>query len=319
MTLKLKETRAISGLTDVLYDFLPGSGNSGWKGHVNFGTVASKVGLGSFWQGGSKKPAISALLSQTLEHKRSAFENLIMEIVRCGIAYREKQGHPITMEEIDALNGHIYEIGFKFPELWSQDFRNSLKQTTTERAKQHVRQADAEQQELLLQAKRSEDLRQLTEHLLQLSTEADRIKAGIALERLLTRLFHLYELIPRPGFRVIGEQIDGSFSLDGEIYLVESKWEKNALPEKDLLVFRGKIEGKSTFTRGVFIAMNGVTDVARDAITRGKSPSFFVMDGHDLMMILREAISLTDFLRKRIRLLGEEGRVSVPFSEIQER
>ncbi|MHB1563290.1 MAG: hypothetical protein ACYCXP_04240 [Leptospirillum sp.] len=41
------------------------------------------------------------------------------------------------------------------------------------------------------------------------------------------------------------------------------------------------------------------------------------MDGYDLMMILSEAISLTDFLRKRIRLLGEEGRVSVPFFDIQ--
>jgi len=316
MTLKLRETRAITGLADVLYNFLPGSGNSVWKGHVNFSTVASKVGLGSFWQGGSKEPAINALLSQTLEHKRSAFESLIMEIVRCGIVYREKQGNPITTEEIDVLNGHICEIGFKFPELWSQDFRNSLRQTTTERAQQHVRQAAAEQQELSLQAKRSKDLRQLTEHFLQLSTEVDRNKAGITLEGLLNRLFHLYALIPRPGFRVTGEQIDGSFSLDGEIYLVESKWEKNALPEKDLLIFRGKIEGKSTFTRGVFIAMNGVTDVARDAITRGKSPSFFVMDGHDLMMILSEAISLTAFLQKRIRLLGEEGRVFVPFSEI---
>lgn len=316
MALKLKDARAISGLVDVLYDFLPGSGNPRWKGHVNFSTVAAKVGLGNFWQGGSKKPAINALLSQTLEHKRSAFESLIMEIVRCGLAYRERQGNPITTEEIDALNGHICEIGFKFPELWGQDFRNSLKQTTTERAQQHVRQADAEQQVLSLQAKRSKDLRQLNEHFLQLSKEADRNKAGIALEGLLNRLFHLYELIPRPGFRVTGEQIDGSFSLDGEIYLVESKWEKNALPEEDLLVFRGKIESKSTFTRGVFIAINGVTDVARDAITRGKSPSFFVMNGHDLMMILSEAISLTDFLRKRIRLLGEEGQVSVPFSEI---
>jgi len=52
------------------------------------------------------------------------------------------------------------------------------------------------------------------------------------------------------------------------------------------------------------------------AITRGKAPSFFVMNGHDLMMILSEAISLTDFLRKRVRLLAEEGRVCVPFSEL---
>ena len=79
MALTFKETRAISGLVEVVYDFLPGSGHSAWKGHVNFGTVASRVGLGSYWQGGSKKPAINALFSQRLEHKRSSFEGLILE------------------------------------------------------------------------------------------------------------------------------------------------------------------------------------------------------------------------------------------------
>jgi hypothetical protein len=41
-----------------------------------------------------------------------------------------------------------------------------------------------------------------------------------------------------------------------------------------------------------------------------------MMNGYDLMMILCETMTLTDFLRRRIRLLGEEGRVFVPFSEI---
>ena len=103
---------------------------------------------------------------------------------------------------------------------------------------------------------------------------------------------------------------------DGHVYLMESKWEKSPLPEADLLVFRGKIEGKSTFTRGVLIALNDVNAQARYAITQGKAPSFFVMNGHDLMMILSEAISLTEFLRKRVRLLAEEGRTFVPFSEL---
>ena len=115
----------------------------------------------------------------------------------------------------------------------------------------------------------------------------------------------------------MGEQIDGSFELEGQIYLLEAKWEKHPLPEADLLIFRGKIEGKSTFTRGVFIALNDVSPPARDAITRGKAPSFFVMNGHDLTMILSEAMSLTDFLRKRVRLLAEEGCVCVPFSELK--
>jgi len=163
---------------------------------------------------------------------------------------------------------------------------------------------------------RSQALRQLKEDFFQLAADRDRNRAGLALEKLLNRLFEIFELRPRQPFRVVGEQIDGSFELEGQVYLLESKWENDPLPEADLLVFRGKIEGKSTFTRGVFIALNDISIPARDAITRGKAPSFFVMNGHDLMMILSEAISLTEFLRKRVRLLAEEGCVCFPFSKL---
>lgn len=316
MALSLKETRAISGLADTLYEFLPGSGHSVWKGHVNFATVAAKVGVGQFWPGGSKKPAITALLSQTLEHKRSLFQNLMLEIVRCGIGYRQKQNQPITRAEIEIVNGHILELGFKFPDLWDPEFLRSLDQTPTERAREHFAQADVQQKQQTSQQRRSQELEKLKEWFFQLAAEIDRNKAGLALEKLLNRLFELFELQPRQPFRVTGEQVDGSFELDGETYLLESKWEKHALPEADLLVFRGKIEGKSTFTRGVFIALNDISLEARDSITRGKAPSFFVMNGYDLMMILSESISLTDFLRRRRRLLAEEGRVCVPFPEV---
>jgi hypothetical protein len=179
----------------------------------------------------------------------------------------------------------------------------------TQTGSQHPEQSAQQQQ-------RSQALRQLKEDFFQLATEDDRNRAGLALEKLLNRLFEIFKLQPRQPFRVVGEQIDGSFELEGQIYLLESKWEKHALPEADLLVFRGKIEGKSTFTRGVFIALHDISSSARDAITRGKAPSFFVMNGHDLVMILSEAISLTDFLRRRVRLLAEEGCVCVPFSRL---
>jgi hypothetical protein len=35
--------------------------------------VAKDVGLGDFWPGGSKQPAINALLQNTLEYKREKF------------------------------------------------------------------------------------------------------------------------------------------------------------------------------------------------------------------------------------------------------
>ena len=153
------------------------------------------------------------------------------------------------------------------------------------------------------QRQRSQALEQLKKEFSGLAIERDRNNAGLALEQLLNRLFEIFQLRPRQPFRVVGEQIDGSFELDGQVYLLESKWEKNPLPEADLLIFRGKIEGKSTFTRGVFIALNDISISARDAITRGKAPSFFIMNGHDLMMILCESMNLSDFLRKRVRLL----------------
>jgi len=317
MSLSLKETRAITGMTDVLYDFLPGTGHSVWKGHVNFATVAAQVGVGDYWHGGSKKPAINTLLSQTLQHKRGLFEQLMVEIVRASIAYREKQNQPITATEIDDLNGHILEVGFKFPELWDKGFRNSLQQTNKERARQHVADENSRDKQQSKEQLRSLELAKFKEWFFSLASDADRNRAGLALEKLLNQLFFLFDLEPREPFRVVGEQIDGSFVLDNEVYLLECKWEKEPLPEAPLLVFRGKIEGKSTFTRGVFIALNDISAPARDAITRGKAPSFFIMNGHDLLMILSEAMDLRTFLRKRVRLLAEEGRLCVPFHSLQ--
>lgn len=91
---------------------------------------------------------------------------------------------------------------------------------------------------------------------------------------------------------------------------------KGSLSEEALLYFRGQIEGKSSITRGVFISVNGFSQPAKDAISRGKQPLFFAMDGHDLMMILSGQLALSEFLRQRRRLLGEEGLMFVPFGEL---
>lgn len=67
MKLTLKESRAVVDLAEVLYGFLPGYGNPAWKGHVSFKTVAQSVGVGRFWQPGTKLPMIAVLLTRTLE------------------------------------------------------------------------------------------------------------------------------------------------------------------------------------------------------------------------------------------------------------
>ena len=317
MALPLKESRAIADMADLLYDFLPGSGNPGWKGHVSFKTVAEKVGVGEFWQPGSKLPMITALLQRTLEHRRGQFERLILEIVRAGLTYRHKKGKPIRPNEIEKLNGYLLDVGFKFPDLWDQDFIASLRLDGAERAKKRVDEIIArEQQKVAEESRRSADLRELKEQFFRLHNEVSPQAAGLLFEKILNRMFALHGLAPREPFRVVGEQIDGSFDLDYETYLVEAKWERRPVSEAPLLVFRGKIEGKSAFTRGVFISLNGITDEARQAITQGKQPTFYTIDGYDLTMVLSDQVGLIEFLRQRRRLLAEEGKVVVPFPQL---
>jgi hypothetical protein len=82
-------------------------------------------------------------------------------------------------------------------------------------------------------------------------------------------------------------------------------------------VERGKIEGKSKYTRGVFVSINGVSKEAASAITQGKQANFFTIDGYDLTMLLEDNIDITKFLRTRQRLLAEEGLVIVPFNQLE--
>jgi hypothetical protein len=317
MALSLKESQAVAGLAELLYSFLPGSGPPAWKGHVSFRTVAEKSGVGDFWQSGSKLPMIIALLERTLEYRRRRFESLILEIVRSGIVYRLKQGHPVKPEEIDILNGLLVDVGFKFPDLWDPKFYESLKIDSKARAKEHVKRIIKEQElQASVQCEYSTELVRLNQEFLALHNIVNRQEAGLRFEKILNTLFHISNLAPREPFRIVGEQIDGSFELDHEIYIVEAKWEKSPLPEADLLVLRGKIEGKSSYTRGVFIAMNGITDPANQAITRGKQPNLFVVDGYDLVMVLSEQATLIELLRQRQRILAEEGLVFVPYTEL---
>src|SRR3546814_4971297 len=47
---------------------------------------------------------------------------------------------------------------------------------------------------------------------------------GLRFEGFLNELFAGFGLAPRGSFRLVGEQIDGSFKLHGQTYLVEAKW-----------------------------------------------------------------------------------------------
>jgi hypothetical protein len=231
-----------------------------------------------------------------------------LEIVGAGIPYCKKNGKPIRSAHIKTLNGYLLELGFKFQALWDKEFWSSLDGDSTTRARNIVetelRSEESKASQVTIRERKREGLRDV---FYELCKDKNRQRAGLALEGVLNDLFEMFQLSARGSFKLVGEQIDGSFLLDEESYLVEAKWEAERLAEDKLLVFRGKIEGKSSFTRGVFVSISGFTAECLQSISKHKQPTFFLLDGYDLTTVLEGQVTLTDVLRaKRIRL-AEEG------------
>lgn len=137
---------------------------------------------------------------------------------------------------------------------------------------------------------------------------------GYAFETFLIRLFRAYGLQPNNPFRLVGEQIDGSFKFDGEFYLLEAKWQGPQTPASDLRNFHGKVTEKAAWARGLFISNSGFTDEGLQAFRRAKS--IVCMDGLDLWTMLERGIPLPEVLDRKLRRAAERGDVFCSVREL---
>ena len=139
---------------------------------------------------------------------------------------------------------------------------------------------------------------------------------GFEFEKFLKDLFECHQLAPRSSFRLTGEQIDGSFELNGDIYLLEAKWHAKQTAQVDLLAFREKVESKSAWSRGLFVSISGFTDDGLTAFSRGRATNIIGMTGQDLFFILSGDLSLIDALSQKARRAAETGEFYVPVFEL---
>lgn len=159
-------------------------------------------------------------------------------------------------------------------------------------------------------AARMSELRDELNGLHQLSPQA----RGYAFERFLKSLFDVYGMDAREPFRLIGEQIDGSFQLGQDTYLVEAKWQNEKTGVADLHVFHGKVEQKAAWSRGLFVSYCGFTEEGLVAFGRGKR--VICMEGLDLYEVLNHGASLSDLIALKVRRAAETGRPFVPYREL---
>src|ERR1700730_2406935 len=123
-------------------------------------------------------------------------------------------------------------------------------------------------------------------------------------------------LIERRSFRLAGEQIDGSFELPPETFLLEAKWQDAKVGQADLLTFFGKVEGKAQWSRGLFVSYSGFSDDGLLAFAHGRRTSIVCMGGPDMTQTLTGGLSLIDVIQRKKRRAAETGRAFVPVRDL---
>lgn len=139
---------------------------------------------------------------------------------------------------------------------------------------------------------------------------------GLAFEEFLVHFFEAYGLSPQGSFRLAGEQIDGSLQFNSDTYLIEAKWYKDPISQNDLLVFREKVESKSTWARGLFISNSGFSSEALKVFARGRATNIIGLTGQDLYFILEGEMSLPEALLQKARKAVETGEFYVSVFEL---
>ena len=133
---------------------------------------------------------------------------------------------------------------------------------------------------------------------------------GYALEKLLNEFLELEGLHPRGSFKIVGEQIDGSFTWSGHTSLVEAKWTSAMIDGSGFGAFDWKIGGKTANTRGLFIAVNGYSEHAIAALNGKGALRFVCIDGAHLMRSFD--IGLANLLDIVWRHADETGEAYLP-------
>jgi hypothetical protein len=297
--LSLAEAQAVENIADLLYEFLPGSGNN----KTAFPLAAAQAGVGDFWIAGSKRPAIVELLKRTLEYRRNRFTTLIVAIVHQSMTWRRGKGSPLTRDEIDRLNAALPGVSFKIPELLDSAFLESFGEASKPvRATAPVKLPEA-------------SARSLIDRLMEISILSPQ-ERGLRFEGFLSDLFAAFDLAPRGSFRLVGEQIDGSFRLHTETYLVEAKWHGPQIGFADLMAFSGKVAGKAAWARGLFVSNSGFTQEGLEAFSRGRQTNLICVDGLDLYEVLSRRVSLIAVLEEKARRAAETNRAYIPVRDL---
>ncbi len=131
---------------------------------------------------------------------------------------------------------------------------------------------------------------------------------GIELEEVMYDIFNLFDLDPRASFEIVGEQMDGAFSLAGTEFLFEARWRKEVASRADLDSFSAKVKRKLENSLGLFLSINGFSQDGVE-IHSNNQPSIILMTGADLIAVLENRIDFVSLIQRKKRHASQTGKI----------
>jgi hypothetical protein len=150
------------------------------------------------------------------------------------------------------------------------------------------------------------------ERFLSLIQEQNAQQRGYLLEIFLNDFLEFEGLEPRASFKIVGEQIDGSFSWQNRTFLTEAKWVKDPVSGGEFGAFIYKLGGKTEDTQGLFVSINGYSPEAIVGLKGKGALRFVCIDGAHIVRALSVGQTFPSLLEQIWRHADETGEAYLP-------
>ncbi len=138
----------------------------------------------------------------------------------------------------------------------------------------------------------------LSDRLNQLSQKLGDQQAGYDFERWFYDLAIFFEIPARPPYKTGGRQIDGSITVSGTEYLIETKFTKDRTAPKEITDFMSKIHKKADNTMGICISITGFTPQAIADASCEQTPLLLIDHSHLYGYVLSGTMTLPEVINR---------------------
>lgn len=199
--------------------------------------------------------------------------------------------------------------------------KDSFTRMEIEREKELAKHRKSQQDKIHELNKKKDEIEIIKKQLYALFAIKNPQERGKSVEAVLNSFFKFCGIAVREAFAISGddeegiiEQIDGVIELDSQVYLVEMKWLKSPVSNRDVHQHLGRMFSRPR-PNGIFISASGYTDSAiiacKEALNR--SGLIILMNLEEFVKILESGTDFIPYLREKIlKVLIEKEPLHLP-------